>query len=105
MSNYRALEDSILSTITSIEAERDPIERLRMAKAIRETATSALAAINQHAAYSARMVYPTKQISELTGLDRKHLEYLVRVYLVNNPRAERPKFRQRVEVNSFVDLT
>ena len=105
MSSYRALEDSILSIITSIEAERDPIERLRMAKAIHETTTNALRGINQHAAYAARLTYPTKQIFELTGLDRKHIEYLVRVYLVNNPRAERPKFRQRVQVNSFVDLT
>jgi hypothetical protein len=51
------------------------------------------------------MIYPTVQISDLTGIDRKNIEYLVRVYLVNNPNADRPKFRKRIEVTSFVDLT
>lgn len=105
MSSYRALEDSILNVITSIEAERNPIERLKMARAIQSTVRKALMPINQHAAYDARMIYPTAQISDLTGIDRKNVEYLVRVYLINNPNAERPKFRKRIEVTSFVDLT
>ena len=105
MSSYRALEDSILNIITSIEAERDPVERLKMARAIQSTVRKALMPVNQSAAYAARMIYPTAQIADLTGIDRKNIEYLVRVYLANNPNAERPKFRKRVEVTSFVDLT
>lgn len=104
-STYMALEDSLLQIITSLQAERDPIERLRAIRRLEATSTRAFRKLKREAAYDARMTMPTVQIAELLEMDRKDVEYLVRVYLVDNPHAPKPTIRKRKDIGDFIDLS
>lgn len=102
---YMALEDSLLQILTSLEAERNPVERLRAIRRLEATSTRAFRKLKREAAYEARMTMPAIQIAELLEMDRKDVEYLVRVYLVDNPHAPEPPRRQRKQIDQFVDLS
>lgn len=104
-STYMALEDSLLQILTSLQAERDPLERLRTIRRLEATSASAFRKIKREAAYDARMTMPAIQIAELLEMDRKEVEYLVRVYLVDNPYAPKPPLKKRAKIDSFVDLS
>ena len=104
-STYTALEDSLLQILTSLEAERNPLERLRAIRRLEVTSVRSFRKLKREAAYEARMTMPANQMAELLGMDRKDVEYLVRVYLVDNPYAPKPPIRQRVKIDSFVDLS
>lgn len=99
------LEDSLLQILTSLESERDPIERLRAIIKLEATATRAFKKLKREAAYEAIMTMPAVQIAELVDMDRKSVEYLIRVYLVDNPYAAKPPIRKRKHINQFVDLS
>ena len=104
-STYMALEDSLLHIITSLQAERDPIERLRTIRRLEATSTRAFRKLKREAAYDARMTMPAVVIAEVLEMDRKDVEYLVRVYLVDNPHAAKPPIRQRKHIEHFIDLS
>ena len=104
-STYMALEDSMLQILTSLEAERNPVERLRAIRRLEATSTRAFRKLKREAAYEARMTMPAIQIAELLEMDRKDVEYLVRVYLVDNPHAPKPPLEQRKQIDQFVDLS
>lgn len=104
-STYTALEDSLLQIITSLEIERDPVERLRAIRKLEAVSTRAFRKLKREAAYEARMSMPAIQIAELLDMDRKEIEYLVRVYLVDNPHAQEPARRKRIAIDQFVDLS
>lgn len=95
----------MLQILTSLQAERDPVERLRAIRRLERTVVGSLRKLKREAAYDARMTMPTVQIAELLEMDRKDVEYLVRVYLVDNPYAPKPTIRKRKELGNFVDLS
>lgn len=100
-----ALEDSLLQILTSLQAERNPIERLRTIRKLEAASVRAFRKLKREAAYDARMTMPAIQIAELLDMDRKEVEYLVRVYQVDNPYAPKPPIRQRIQIDQFVDLS
>jgi hypothetical protein len=102
---YTTLEDSLLNILTSLEAEKDPVERLRAIRRLETTAVKAFRRIKREAAYDARMTRSSGEIADAVGMDRKDLDYLIRVYLVDNPYAPKPPHRTRHTIDHFVDLS
>ena len=51
------------------------------------------------------MTRPSVEIAEMLEMDRKDVDYLVRVYLVDNPYAPIPPRRNRTPIDQFVDLS
>lgn len=99
------MEDSLLHILTSLEAERNPVERLRTIRMLEATSTKAFRKIKREAAYEARMTHSSSDIADALEMDRKDVDYLVRVYLVDNPYAPKPPVRHRGTITDFVDLS
>jgi hypothetical protein len=102
---YTAIEDQLISLIDTLSSEPNAIERLRTIKRIEELAMRMLRRIKTEAAYDARMRANSGDIADAVEMDRKAIDYLVRVYLVNNPSKPRPRTRQPSDVSSFLDLS
>lgn len=102
---YTMLEDQLMMLIESATSDKDPIIRLKHLRRLKKQALHYLRRAERKAGYDARMVFASADIAESVGMDRKELEYLVRVYLVDNPEKPRPKQRQRVDITSYIDLS
>jgi len=105
MSITRDLEDQITSLMDSMQSERDPIVRLDVARNLERTFVKSIKKIKREAAYDARMKHSSREIADAVGADRKDIDYLVNVYLIDNPYKASPPRKHRVEVDSFVDLS
>lgn len=95
----------MLQILTSLEGERDPVERLRAIRRLEGVSTRAFRKLKREAAYEARMARPSVEIAEMLEMDRKDIDYLVRVYLVDNPYAPAPPRKNRSKIERFVDLS
>lgn len=102
--NYTLLEDQLLALIDSVVAEKDHIIRLKYLRRLKKQALHYLRKEERRAAYEARMVFTYKDMAEAVGMDAKDIEYLVRVYLVDNPDKPAPKTRKRVDITQYIDL-
>ncbi len=105
MSIIHAIEDQITMITDSIYAEPDPVERLRALRILDQSITHRLRKLKREAAYDAAMTHPSRDIAERLGMDRKDVDYLVRVYLVDNPQKPAPPRRKRHAIDSFVNLS
>lgn len=105
MSTIRAIEDQITMLTDSIYAEQDPVERLRALRIIERSLVQRLRKLKREAAYDAAMAHPSRDIAERVGMDRKDVDYLVRVYLEDNPQKVPPPRRKRHTIDSFVNLS
>lgn len=103
--NYTLIEDQLLAMIESVTSDNDPITRLKHLRRLKKQATHYLRREERRAAYEARLTHAYADIAEAVGMDRKDLEYLVRVYLVDNPEKPAPKKRQRVDISNYIDLS
>lgn len=102
---YTAIEDQLISLIDTLSSEPNAIERLRMIKRVEELSRRMMRRIKTEAAYDARMKNNSGDIADAVEMDRKAIDYLVRVYLVNNPSKPRPRTRQPSDVSSCIDLS
>ena len=66
-------------------AERDPVQRLIALKEIGERFTKETQRMRREAAYEAKFSYSWTGLAEITGMDRKNLESIVRQYFRENP--------------------
>lgn len=105
MSISHAVEDQVTMITDSIYAEQDPVERLRALRILERSLVQRLRKLKREAAYDAAMKHPSRDIAERVGMDRKDVDYLIRVYLVDNPQKPEPPRRKRYAIDSFVDLS
>jgi hypothetical protein len=103
MSNHQ-IHDHIQLLADIVAAEPDPLRRLKAARTAEQQSKAMFRRIVRKAAYDARMTFSSQDIQEITGIDRKDIEYLVRVYLLDNPMEPRPKQRQRADLSTYLDL-
>jgi hypothetical protein len=102
---YTMLEDQLLMLIESATSDSDPLIRLRNFRRLKSEAIKRLRAAERKAAYDARMAFSFSDIEEVVGIGRKELDYLVSVYLVDNPEKPAPKKRQRADLSNYIDLS
>lgn len=103
--NYTLIEDQLLATIESATSDSDPIVRLKYLRRLKKQALHYIRQAERKAAYDCRMKFAYSDIADAVGMDRKEIEYLVRVYLVDNPEKPKPKMRQRVDISDYIDLS
>lgn len=102
---YTMLEDQLLMLIESAVSEQDPILRLKQIRRLKKQSIHLLRKAERKSAYDARMLFSWADLATALGVDRKELEYLVSVYLVDNPEKPAPKKRQRVDISEYIDLS
>jgi hypothetical protein len=102
---YTMLEDQLMMLVESATSEQDPIIRLKHLRRLKKEGLKHLRKAERKAAYDARMAFSWTDIAEALQVDRKELEYLVSVYLVDNPEKPAPKKRQRVDISNYLDLS
>ena len=103
MSNHE-IHDHLVVLADIVASEQDPLRKLKAARTAEQEAKAMFRRIVRKAAYEARMTFSYQDIQDVTGIDRKDVEYLVRVYLLDNPMEPRPKQRQRADLSSYLDL-
>ena len=102
MSNAH-LHDTLLMLIDAIDAETDPIRRLKHAVTIQREAERLLRKARNKAAFHARTVLAGSDIAEATGYDRKQIDYWARVYALDNG-LDVPGRRERQPITDWIDL-
>lgn len=102
---YTMLEDQLLALIEAATSDRDPIIRLQNIRRIKGQALHYLRKAERKAAYDARMAFSSSDIADAIRMDRKDLDYLVRVYLLDNPEKPAPKRQKRVDISQYIDLS
>lgn len=101
---YIQLHDQVVAITDSIWIERDPIKRLALADALERDGMALIRKIKYESAYQARLKFTAEQISNATGVDRKHVTYLVKRHLEENPQLDSPTKRYDADVSEFIDL-
>ena len=103
MSNHE-IHDHLQVLADIVAGEPDPLRRLKSARTAEQQSKEMFRRIVRKAAYDARMIFSGQDIQDVTGIDRKDVDYLVRVYLLDNPMEPRPKQRQRADLSNYLDL-
>lgn len=103
--NYTLIEDQLLALIESATSDSDPIIRLKYLRRLKKQALHHIRKEERKAAYDCRMKFAFSDIADSVGMDKKDIEYLVRVYLVDNPDKPKPKMKQRVDISDYIDLS
>ena len=102
---YTVLEDQLFALIESLSSEPDILIRLKTVRRMKEQTIALLRKAEREAAYKARMKYTIADVADAVGIGTKELDYLVRVYLVNNPEQPSPVRRERVDISGYMDLS
>lgn len=102
---YTILEDQLIALIESISSEPDLLIRLQTVRKMKQQTITMLRKAEREAAYKARMKYSLADVADAVGIGTKELDYLVRVYLVNNPEQPAPVRRERVDISGYIDLS
>ena len=101
---YLRLHDEMIAMTDSLWVERDPVKRLALADALERDGMQILRKIKYESAYAARTKYSAEQISLMTHIDRKHITYLMKKHLAENPQLSNPTRQQNQEISDFIDL-
>jgi hypothetical protein len=101
----RTIGDDLTAIITTIYTERNPIERLAVARYAEQLFLTELRRLKQDAAYEARATASSADIADELGMDRKAVDYLVHRYMELNPHKEKPAYRSRGPIEQYVDLS
>ena len=105
MSNSTAINNHLLVLADIALAETDPLRRLKAARQAEQGSRKTFRRIVRKAAYDARMIFSAQDIQDITGIDRKDIDYLVKAYLQDNPMDPKPKQRKHVDLSEYMDLT
>ena len=101
---YMQLHDQMVAITDSLWAERDPIKRLALADALERDGMAILRKIKYESAYAARAKHSGEYVSGMTGIDRKHITYLVKKHMDNNPQLPRVTKKKSADISGFIDL-
>lgn len=101
---YMQIHDQMVAITDSLWVERDPIKRLALADALERDGMSILRKIKYESAYAARTKYSAETVSLMTGIDRKHVTYLMKKHLADNPQLSNPARQKREDIEEFIDL-
>lgn len=91
MSNRHVIQDLIYNIVDMVTAERDTLQRIRLANEAQQSINSLLEIILETSTYTARKTHHAEAISIETGLERERMTALVRAYRAKNPEAPEPK--------------
>ena len=88
----------------ALYANPDPVMRLMDALLIEQKLKRQLADVKWDAAYQARMLMTSSEISKIIEIDRRSIDYMVHKYLERYPHKEPPPHMHRDKITGYVDL-
>ena len=101
---YMQLHDQMVAITDSLWVERDPVKRLALADALERDGMAILRKIKYESAYAARTKHSVKYVSNMTSIDRKHITYLAKRHMADNPQLPRLVKKVAADVSDFIDL-
>tara|TARA_R110000803_G_scaffold50063_2_gene104011 strand:- start:114 stop:440 length:327 start_codon:yes stop_codon:yes gene_type:complete len=102
--NYTIFQDQMLMLLESVTSETDEMVRLQNLRKLKKDFVGRIRKEERKAAYEARMLFSSADVADSVGMDRKDLDYLVRVHLTDHPEKPSPKKRKRVDITNYLDL-